>query len=87
MTEIACPYIPAKLFLDGQEIANGLTILEEPRGQNTFWPHNQILLDSFPDQRTTLRLSGKSDSMQLIGFHQCKPMTQRPHYHFQIQGR
>jgi hypothetical protein len=87
MSMMKCPYIPATLFLDGQEIASGEAILEEPLGQNTFWPHDQILQDNFPDQRTTLRLSGKSDSIQLTGFRQCKPMTTREHYHFQIQER
>lgn len=82
-----CPYIPATLFLDDQEIASGEVVLEGPEGRNTFWPRVQISQDTLPDRQTTLRLLGKSDSIQLIGFRLCTPITSRPHYHFEIQER
>jgi len=79
-----CPVL-ATLFLDGREIASGEAILRELPVHSVFWPLQSIAENNFPDRRTTLRLSDKSDEIPVVDFQRCNAKMSRLHYHFRVE--
>jgi hypothetical protein len=60
----------ADLYVDGQLVSTGESVLYLSEGNGVFWPHDGKLLDA-PYREASLNVAGMPDTVHIKDVHQC----------------